>query len=292
MRGPGRSLRLAAVFLRVSAMNELQYRANLLVQLFQSVIALATGLAVLGLVFSHTRELGGWSPAQLLAVMGVHIMVGGVVRTAIQPNMLRLIEDVREGKLDYVLVKPRDGQLLVSIRELSIWQSVDCVVGAVVIGVAVARLAAPAGIWQALGFAAAMLLGVLTIYCFWLLLSVGAFWVVRLEFIVELFEGVYQAGRWPVAIYPAGLRVLLTFLVPLAFAVTVPAQVIAGLATAGTLLAALAFTVALTALTRWAWKLGLRARPSSCSPPLCGAMRPDRRATTVPFQPTKVICES
>jgi ABC-2 type transport system permease protein len=258
MRRLLRSLALAATFLRVSAMNELQYRANFLVQLFQSLVAVATGLAVLGLVFSHTRELAGWSPAQLLAVMGVHVLIGGVVRAAIQPNMLRLIEDVRQGKLDYVLVKPRDGQLLVSIRELSVWQGVDCLVGAVVLGVAVARLEASVGVWQALAFTGAVLLGVLTIYCFWLLLSVGAFWVVRLEFIVELFEGVYQAGRWPVGIYPVGLRVLLTFLVPLAFAVTVPAQAIAGLATGRTLLAALAFSAALTAFTRWAWRRGLR----------------------------------
>jgi ABC-2 type transport system permease protein len=155
-------------------------------------------------------------------------------------------------------VKPRDSQLLVSIRELSVWQSVDCLVGAVVLGVAASRLETAVGAGRALAFVGAVLLGVLTIYCFWLLLSIGAFWIVRLEFIVELFEGVYQAARWPVGIYPVGLRVLLTFLVPLAFAVTVPAQAITGLATGRTLLAAVAFTAALTAVTRWAWKQGLR----------------------------------
>jgi ABC-2 type transport system permease protein len=253
-----RSLALSAIFLRISAMNELQYRVNFLIQLFQSLVAVATGLAVLGLVFSHTHELAGWSSAQLLAVMGVHVLVGGVIRAAIQPNMLRLIQDVREGKLDYLLVKPRDSQLLVSIRELSVWQGVDCLVGAVVLGVAVARLETGVGVVGALEFAGAILLGVLTIYCFWLLLSVGTFWVVRLEFIVDMFEGVYQAGRWPVGIYPIGLRVLLTFLVPLAFAVTVPAQAIAGLVTGRTLLAAVVFTAALVALTRWAWRQGLR----------------------------------
>jgi ABC-type uncharacterized transport system permease subunit len=187
------------------------------------------------------------------------LQIGDIVRKPVrQPNMLRLIQDVREGKLDYLLVKPRDSQLLVSIRELSVWQGVDCLVGTVVIGVAVARLETGVGVVRALTFLGAVLLGVLTIYCFWLLLSIGAFWVVRLEFIVELFEGVYQAGRWPVGIYPVGLRVLLTFLVPLAFAVTVPAQAIAGLATGRTLLAAVAFTTALTTLTRWAWRQGLR----------------------------------
>lgn len=258
MRGLPRSLGLAALLLRVSAMNELQYRANFFLQLFQSLVALGTGLAVLALVFSHTQELAGWSRSQLLVVMGVHVLIGGIVRASVQPNMLRLIQDVREGKLDYLLVKPRDSQLLVSIRELSVWEGVDCLVGLVVIGAAVAQLENGVGVVRALEFVAAILLGVVTIYCFWLLLSVGAFWVVRLEFIVELFEGVYQAGRWPVGIYPVGLRVLLTFLVPLAFAVTVPAQAIAGLASGRTLLGAVAFAAALAAVTRWAWKQGLR----------------------------------
>jgi len=74
------------------------------------------------------------------------LQIGDIVRKPVrQPNMLRLIQDVREGKLDYLLVKPRDSQLLVSIRELSVWQGVDCLVGAVVVGVAVARLETGSG---------------------------------------------------------------------------------------------------------------------------------------------------
>ena len=39
-------------------------------------VALGTGLAVIGLVFSQTTELNGWSQPELLAVMGVHILHG------------------------------------------------------------------------------------------------------------------------------------------------------------------------------------------------------------------------
>ena len=53
-RDPIRPLRLFALFFRVGALNELQYRANLAIQLFQSAIAVGTGLAVLGLVFGQT----------------------------------------------------------------------------------------------------------------------------------------------------------------------------------------------------------------------------------------------
>jgi ABC-2 type transport system permease protein len=256
--GLARPFGLVWLSFRVGALNELQYRANFFLHLFQSLVALGTALAVLALVFGHTRALAGWTEPELLVVMAVHILVGGLVRTVVQPSMERLIEDIRQGTLDYALTKPVDVQLLVSTREIRIWNAVDVVTGAVLLAVAVARLDAGVGPMAALAFVLALLLGALMIYCFWLMLTIGAFWIVRMEFIVELFNGVYQAGRWPVNVYPGWLRAGFTFLVPLAFAVTVPAESLTGRLDATTLLAAAAFALFLLAVTRWLWRTALR----------------------------------
>jgi ABC-2 type transport system permease protein len=256
-RDPLRPFMLAGTFFRIGALNELQYRANFAVQLFQSAIAAGTGLAVLALVFGQTTNLNGWTQSELLAVMGVHIFMGGVIATIIQPNMIRLMEDIRQGTLDFVLTKPEDAQVLVSVREIRIWQAVDCLVGAIVIVVAVVQLQVSFGLGQVLAFGFTFILGGLTIYCFWLILTVGAFWVVRIDQIVELFEGVYQSGRWPVTIYPGWLRVSLTFLVPIAFAVTVPAEALTSRLTVDTLALATGFAIALLVFTRWWWRFGL-----------------------------------
>jgi ABC-2 type transport system permease protein len=253
-----RPFTLAWLSFRIGALAELQYRVNFFLQLFRSLVALATALVVLALVFSHTPELAGWSPDELLAVVGVHFLMGGVIGTVIEPSMLRMIEDIRQGTLDYALTKPEDAQLLVSLREVRIWQAVDVLIGAVVLGVATSRLQGPVGPGTALGFAAALLLGAVMIYCFWLTLAVGAFWFVRIEFIVELFDGIYQAGRWPVSVYPGWLRGGLTFLVPLGFAVTVPAEAVTGRLNGTTLLVAAAFAAFLVVATRLLWRLALR----------------------------------
>ncbi len=253
-----RLLTLVGVFLRVGVMNELHYRVNFVVQLFQSAISLVTALAVLGLVFGHTQDLNGWTQAELLAVMGVHILMGGVIGTLIQPNMNRLVEGIRDGTFDFMLTKPEDAQLLSSVREVRIWRAVDVIVGAVVLGVALAQLGGGVGPAGALAFGVALLLGALMIYCFWLMLTIAAFWIVRIDEIAELFEGVYQAGRWPVSIYPGWLRIGLTFLVPLAFAITVPAQALTGRLTIETLALAAGFALFLLLLTRGLWRLGLR----------------------------------
>lgn len=250
--------RLMWSFFRIGALNELQYRVNFFVQLFQSFLALVIGLVGLGLVFNYTSELAGWSRPELLVVMGVFILMGGVIRTAIQPNMERLMADVQEGTLDYALTKPADAQIIVSVREIRIWQSVDILVGAVVVVVALIQLNAGLGIGQALAFAVSLLMGGVMIYCFWLMITTGAFWVVRMDQIVELFQGVYQAGRWPVSIYPGWLRMLLTFLVPVAFAVTVPSSALVGRLNLQTLLFTALLTAALLLVSRWVWKIGLR----------------------------------
>ena len=101
-------LRLLGVFFRVSVMDELAYRVNFFVQLFQSLLELATALGGLAVVFSFTDTLGGWTPDEVLALIGVYFLVGGIIGLVIQPGMEELISSVRDGSLDFLLTMPED----------------------------------------------------------------------------------------------------------------------------------------------------------------------------------------
>jgi ABC-2 type transport system permease protein len=253
-----RTLRLAWLFFRIGSMNELQYRANFFIQLLQSAVAVGTALAVLGLVYSQTEELNGWSQSELLVVMGLQIMLGGLIRMTIQPNMQRLIEEVRDGKLDFALTKPEDSQALVSIRDVRIWQFVDIVAGVAVVGYGAAGLEREVGVTDAALFPLVLAAGALMIYCFWIVLATLAFWLVNMWTLTELWEGVYLTGRFPVGIYPGWLRIGVTFLVPIAFAITVPAEAVTSRLEWETVLLAFGFAGVLFAFTRWWWRFGLR----------------------------------
>jgi viologen exporter family transport system permease protein len=253
-----RTLRLAWLFFRIGSMNELQYRANLFIQLLQSAVGVGTALVVLALVYSQTQELNGWSESELLVVLGMQILLGGVIRMTIQPNMERLIEEVRDGKLDFALTKPEDSQVLISVRDVRIWQFVDVVAGVAVVGYGVAGLERQVGLGDAVLFPLVLAVGALMIYCFWLILSTLAFWLVNMWTLIELFQGVYLTGRFPVGIYPGWLRFSVTFLVPIAFAITVPAEALTSRLDWGTVLLAFGFGAALFAFTRWWWRFGLR----------------------------------
>jgi ABC-2 type transport system permease protein len=103
-----------------------------------------------------------------------------------------------------------------------------------------------------------LLAGGAIVYAFWLILATLSFWFVRVENILVIFQSVYEAGRWPVGIYPPWMRFGLTFLVPVAFAVTVPAEALTGRLTPISALGAVALAAGLLIVSRFFWVLGLR----------------------------------
>lgn len=251
-------LRILWTFFRLGVMNELAYRVNFFTQIFQAVMSLALALGGLAVVFNQTDTLAGWYPSELVALVGVYLIVGGLINLMIQPSMQRFMEDVRLGTLDFIILKPEDAQFLISVRQVEIWKLIDILMGLGVLVVALVQLGAQFGLSQAIAFGIALLAGAMIVYSFWMMLATSAFWFVKTENILVIFQSMYQAGRWPVTIYPVWLQTILTFLVPIAFAVTVPAQALTGRLTGQTLALAVAVAVGLFLAARWFWRFGIR----------------------------------
>ncbi len=250
-------IRLAWLYLRLGIQNEMQYRANFFVQLLQSVIAIGVSVTGLLVIFSYTNQLKGWGMYQILAVMGVYTLMGGFVNAIIQPNMQQLLADIQQGTLDFALLKPVDSQGIVSVRVVRIWNFVDVFAGAVVLVIALLHLQQNISALRALAFAAALVMGGLLLYCFLFIITTTAFWFIRMENILQLFEGLYQTGRFPVTVYPNWLRYGLTFLIPIAFAVTVPSQSLIQNLSASSLLIEAGLLVIFAFITRIFWSMGI-----------------------------------
>jgi len=151
-------LRVLWTFFRLGAMNELAYRVNFFTQIFQAFLSLGLALGGLAVVFNQTDTLAGWYPTELTALVGVYLLVGGLINLMIQPSMQRFMEDIRQGTLDFMILKPEDAQFLISVRQIEIWKLIDVGLGLAVLVVALVQLGAQIGLLQALGFGIALLL--------------------------------------------------------------------------------------------------------------------------------------
>jgi ABC-2 type transport system permease protein len=251
-------LRLLIAFFWVGVVGEVAYRVNFFFQLFQSLVSLGVAIIGLSVVFSYTDTLGGWGQEEILALVGVYLLVGGIIGLVIQPGMQQFIESVRDGTLDFTLTKPEDAQLLVSIGRVNIWSLIDMTLGLGVLTFAVVRLGEKVGGGEVGQFLLMLVAGAIIIYSFFLILATLSFWFVRVENFLTIFQSMYEAGRWPVSLYPGWLRYGLTFVVPVAFATTVPAEALTSRLTWMTLLVAIAIAVFLFIISRFFWRVGLR----------------------------------
>lgn len=250
--------RLLWLFVRLGIMHEFAYAANLVAQGVSSLLGLAASLLFLGAVFAQTDTLVGWRAPELLGVLAAFYMLSGLLGTIVQPSLQAFVDDVVQGALDFTLTRPRDAQLLVSIGRVDVWRLVDVGLGVGLLLLAVVQLDGRLGPAQTAEFVVMLVAGAVTMYSCCLLLATLAFWFVRIDNVLIVFLSFWEAARWPVDVYPAWLRGLLTFLVPVAFATTVPAQALSGQLQPMMSVAAFGVAGGLLAAARMVWLRGLR----------------------------------
>jgi ABC-2 type transport system permease protein len=261
-----RYLRLLAIQLRASATVAMQYRLDFVVQGALALFWAGWGLVPLLVVFGNREGIAGWSFEEALVVIGWFMVMKGVLEGAVNPSLASVVEHIRKGTLDFVLLKPADAQFLVSTQKFAPWRVVDAAGGLVVFAVAFHRL----GRWPAAAdvVAAALLLGcaALILYSLWILVVSAAFFVVKVDNLSYLFVSIFDAARWPADVFRGALRAVFTFVVPLAIMTTFPARALLGkdfgpLDAVGALAGAAAFAL----FARAVWLRSIRRYTSASS---------------------------
>jgi len=223
-----RYLRVLGIFYKAAILTDLEYRANFVTHLLLAVLSVGWTIAGISVFFLHTDAIGDWSYHEVLVVVGLFQVFIGLVDALLTPNVQDFTEHLRLGTMDFILTKPLNSQFHASLRRINVWRLADALLGAGLIVYATAQLdATPApdriAMFILLGACAAVIM-----YALVMLLVTSAFWLVQLENVMELLFTFYEAGRFPVTVFPAWVRALLTFVVPIAFVTTVPASVLLG----------------------------------------------------------------
>lgn len=248
-----RYLRLLGTQLRASILLGLQYRADFLLDGFVEVFWMATTLVPLLVVFGMRRTVAGWSFPESLMVMGWFTFLQGVLEGAINPSLASVVEHVRKGTLDFVLMKPADAQFLVSTARFAIWRAVNTVT-AIAIFAWGFRLLGRGPSVSAIAFAVVSLVSaVAVLYSLWIMTASAAFYVVRIDNLSYFFNAIFDAARWPVSIFRGVARFVFTFVVPLGIMTTYPAQALLGTLRTATLLGSLGAAALALVVSRAVW---------------------------------------
>ncbi len=223
-----RYLRLLGVQIRASLALGAQYRVEFLVSGVLSIFWTALGLVPLLVLFQKRTDVAGWSYPETLVVMGWFGLVRGVLEGAVNPSLTAVVDHIRKGTLDFVLLKPADAQFLVSTTRFEPWRIVDVLAGVAIMVFAFHRMGHAPGPLQILLSAGVLASATVILYSLWILVVSAAFFVVKVDNLSFLFLSLYDAARWPSDVFPWMLRAVFTFVIPLAVLTTFPAQALLG----------------------------------------------------------------
>lgn len=268
MRDLGQRLRhgrrVVGALVRTSLMTGMQYRSDFLADSATGLVRTAATAAPLWLVYQHTDAVMGWHLADASLVMALFLLMNGLLGGIVEPNLGMVVEAVRNGTLDLVLLKPADAQLLVSLRSVAPARMWD-VVAAVALGAwAITQQALPTA--PDVAIATLMLgCGLASMYGLWLLAICASFYFVRVDNLRFLLWSALDTGRWPITVFSGWVRWGLTFAIPVALLTSYPAMALRGDWDATLVATGFGTSVVFVVGSRMVWVRSLAAYTSASS---------------------------
>ena len=248
-----RYARLLGVQVRASLLHTMQYRADFLIESGLTLFWIAATLVPLVVLFELRTEVAGWRWPEALLVVGFFTILKSVLAGAIQPSLDAVVEHIRTGTLDFILLKPADAQFLVSTARFQPARISDFLAGSGMLayGLHAGRIQPSTG---GVVLAGVMLFGAVAIlYSLWILVVALAFRVVKVDNLTYLFSSIYDAARWPGSVFRGAVALVLTFVIPLTVMTTYPALALRDLVGWREMITAAFVTTSFTVAGRVAW---------------------------------------
>jgi len=222
------TFKLLSAFFKVNVQMALAYRADTIVNILLNLMWLGWELLSLSIIFSNTTTLGGWGLGELIALLGVFRLVNTMMIALIWPNTEKFNQSIRDGSMDYTILQPVNSMFLVTFSRITVWRIWDLILAITLIVVGINMTGDSTTPLQILTFSLLATSGMIVIYSLWIVLIALTFWFTKFDNNVTILQALLDSGRYPATVYPAWLRIIVTFIIPIAVATTIPLQALRG----------------------------------------------------------------
>lgn len=256
--------RIYRTFFVSSFARELEFRANFFAKILQNLMWIGFFLLILLVIYRNTNNVAGWSRGDAFVLAATVFLMNAIV-SALFMALQEIPEHVRKGTLDFIITKPIDTQFWISTRKFNFDQVGNLLVGMAMVGVGVYLSGVHPSFVAWMAYVVLVFCSIAIFYAFNLMLMTTGIWLVRVDNLWVLGESVQQVARYPIDIFPGGVRMFFVYVVPLAFIATMPArQIVRGFDPAGMLLG-IAWALVFGVMARGFWRFALRHYASASS---------------------------
>lgn len=257
--------RIALQLARTSVQAQAAYRVDFFIQMILAFFWVGWNVTPVWVIFELRDEVAGWRFEEAMLVMSAFLILKALLEGLVTPNLNALVQHIRTGTFDFVLLKPADAQLLVSTAKLVPAKAVDLAAGLAIAAWSVSRMSPAPGLEQLLAGALMLAAGAVAIYALWMIVICSAFWWVKVDNLNYLFASFFDAARWPISVFRGWVRTILTYVLPVAVMTSFPAMAVMGQLELETAAIAWGTSLAILLLSRVVWRWALTHYASASS---------------------------
>jgi ABC-2 type transport system permease protein len=147
---------------------------------------------------------------------------------------------------------------MITFTRIIIWRIWDIVLAVVLIVIGIGMSGASTTPASLGSFILLVISGTTIIYSLWIVMIAFTFWFIKFDNNVTILQALLDAGRYPATVYPPWLRLIVTFVVPIAVATTVPLQALRGDLNVAQILLFLGVGASSLVIAMRVWKAGIR----------------------------------
>jgi ABC-2 type transport system permease protein len=262
----GRYLGLYGELWRNSVVREMQFKTNFLLWIFVEMIWFALQLTFIGVLYLHTDTIGSWSKWQVVTLIGASHLIQQIFTALFLTNMMQISENIRTGRLDFMLLLPVNTRFLVSLRQVDLGGFVNAASAVAVMIYACARMHFSPTLPHVLAFILLVGVGILIHYSLMFMLASTSFWSVRAQGIVWGYYNLFNIARLPDEAFRGVFKAFFTFAIPMILVVNVPVRLLVSkLSHPWDIAPLLGMAVVCYLLSEWVWKISLRRYTSASS---------------------------
>lgn len=259
---------LARVWLanvRTSIIREMEFRGNFLLGLVRQSLWLGTFIILVEIIFYNTSSLAGWNRSEVFIILALSRLIEGVMNVLFVDNIIHISEHVQKGTFDFILVRPLPKQFAAFFGRVNLGNIGNIVAGLFLLIYAIIQT--PSGITTPNIMLALFLatIGIVIYYSLLVIVASIVFYIERLESLWSFSMLFSEPLTMPFDVFPRGPRLLLTYLLPLAFVVFVPAQALTGRLQWWQVPVAVGIAAVSLLLANLAWRAGLKRYSSASS---------------------------
>ncbi len=218
-----RQLSVAWYYLLQALKMRMAYRLDFFVECLSSLVAEATGLIVIWVIFQNTPALGGWDQWQVVFIYGVAMISRALFGTVSYSFWQFASRYIMEGEFDRLLLRPVNPLLQLGLENIRFEQYPNLFAGVGLIVLAADRMAFEWGAGDVALLVAFTAGGGLLLIGLFLAVTTTSFWFEdRVGLAPPLFN-LMAFGKYPLTIFNSLVRFVLSFVIPFGFMAFYPA---------------------------------------------------------------------